>query len=93
MNHYLFIPFLYQFQKTTCFKSEISKHQKTSYGLLCDQFSTGCQPKQCKKLDFYLRVPKTPPTDTETSKLIKIEYIVEVCGVFKKEFFGSRSFV
>lgn len=68
----------YHFQKIIYFKSENSKHQKTSYAILNDQFATGCQPKQHKKFNLYLKVPKTVPTDTESSKLIKIEHIIQV---------------
>lgn len=46
-----------------------------------EQFATGCQHK---KFNIYLKVPQTPPTDTETSKLIKIEYFVQVSVFFFK---------
>lgn len=69
------------FQKTVYRKSEDSKHRKTEYIVVNKRHVSDCicECDSCKTFPMSIKVPAMiPRTDTETSAIIKISYLISV---------------
>lgn len=53
-------------------------HQRTEVVFIKKQTKDGCDAKSYKDIHVDLKIPKLPPTDLSSSKIIKIKYLLRV---------------